>query len=171
MTLQIARDAETTAGAVTKIVETLGGGSVKAGISLAAQITAKSRWTVRAWMDPHKDAEPGLSCAAALDTAYFTMTGLEPPLFRLYGDTVSIQTHGAHGSHVTDVKDQMLRLTGDLGELALELSRAEEEAHKTRRGFSAGTVAVVAAKADRIRDRLGAIVKGVRAWSGGGEGR
>ncbi|NUB07032.1 hypothetical protein FW320_12710 [Azospirillum sp. Vi22] len=165
MTLQIPRDAETTAGALAKIVQTLGNGNVKAGVALAAQITGKSRWTVRAWMDPHKDAEPGLSCAAALDTAYFTMTGEEPPLYRLYGDTVSVQTHGAHGSHTTDVKDQMLRLTGDMGELAMELTRAEEEARKTRRGFSAGSIAVVTAKADRIRDRLAGIVKGVRSWS------
>ena len=32
-------------------------------------------------------------------------------------------------------------------------------------GFSAGAIAVVTAKADRIRDRLAGIVKGVRSWS------
>jgi hypothetical protein len=165
MTLHIARDAETRAGAVTKIVEALGNGNVKAGAALAAQITGKRAWTVRAWMNPHKDAEPGISAAAALDTAYFTKTGLEPPLYRLYGDTMSAQTHGAHGTHAADAKDQAFRLITDVGDLARELAKAEEEARATRRGFTPGTVAVISSLVDRIRDRGTTIMKGVRAWA------
>ena len=168
MSLQVPRDIGTVAGAVAKIVETLGGGDTKAGVAAAAQLIGKTEWTIRGWLDPHKEAEPGLTAARKLDEAYYRATGLEPPLLKLYEDMISEATAGAHGS----AKLNLWREMASLHIASAGVPQAVQDAtHPDGPGGAEilpHEMAGIAHAADRTKDAAERVVLAARQVSKGG---
>jgi hypothetical protein len=143
MSLQKSRDADSIPGAVAKVIATLGNGDIPAGLIEAEALTGRKAWTIREWLDPDKASEPGVSSALALDAAYARATGMEGPIWRVYGELLSRATNGTAGADRLD----LLRETVSVQIAAADVSRAIRDATHPD---SPGGVAIAPCEVARI---------------------
>lgn len=73
-----ARDPSTFEDAILRIVDRI-------GWAAAADAVGKGERVVRNWSDPDMDRQPTIDEAMALDAAYLSAGGGEPPLMAVYG--------------------------------------------------------------------------------------
>ena len=109
MTLHKPRDPETIPGAVAKIIQALSPtGEFKDGLPVVAKIVDRSPDAVRSWADPDKPTSPPMELGLLLDAEYTRRTGLQGPLWELYGKRLSEMTTGVGGMARYDLMQELL---------------------------------------------------------------
>jgi hypothetical protein len=167
MALQKPRSPDTLAGAVTKIIETLGDGDIPAGLAAAEQIVDRRASTIREWMDDNKPAEPPTGAAIALDAAYSTRTGgLDGPIWKFYGADLSARTGGCAGSGRYDLMAEMLNAHVVVADMTRTIRDATHPESPGGTGITGCELSRISQAADAMEDAGDRVVIAARQVSG-----